>query len=176
MADLTGFRSSIRDGLVRPNIFTVELQFPSFVGAGSAASALGQFHCKAASLPASTFTPIPVFFQGRPTYVAGEREFQPWSVTVYNENFLIRDALATWSNGINNLSDNTGIIQPSVYQTDMVIKQKDRNGNVIKTITLHDAMPAQIGPIQLDFEANNQIEMFECVFYYTRYTETGVNA
>jgi hypothetical protein len=176
MADITGFRASITNGLVRPNQFRVDLQFPGFVQGGSAASFLGQFHCRATSLPQSIVSPIPVFYQGRRVNVAGERDFQPWTISVYNENFLVKDALTRWSNGINNISNNTGIIQPAAYQTDIQVHQLGRNGEILKTVTLIDAMPVEVGGIELDFEANNQVELFQCTFVYNYFTETGVNA
>jgi T4-like virus tail tube protein gp19 len=176
MANITGFKASMVNGLVRPNNFQVDLTFPSFVTGGTAASILGQFHCKAASLPASTVQPVPVYYQGRSINVAGERDFQPWSIMVYTENFAIRDAFERWSNGINNLSNNSGIIQPALYQTDMYVKQLERNGSTLKEIKLIDAMPVEIGPIQLDWEANNQVEVFEVTFVYNYYESSGVNA
>ena len=176
MSDITGFRASIGNGLVRPNQFRVELNFPSFVTGGTAASVLGQFHCRAASLPSSTVAPVPVYYQGRAINVAGEREFQPWQVQVYNENFLVKDALTKWSHGFNNINNNTGIIQPAVYQADLVVHQLDRNGLILKTVKIIDAMPIEIGPIELAFDANNQVEMFNVVFAYNYFTETGVNA
>ncbi len=175
MANISGFRASLPNGGVRPNSFTVQLQFPGFVSDGTNASALGQFHCKATSLPASTVAPIPVFYQGRSINVAGEREFQPWSVTVYNEDFRIRDALERWSNGFNNISNNSGIIQPVLYQTDLFVNQTDRNGAILKSVRIVDAMPIEVGPIELDWEANNQIESFQVVFAYNYYTSSGVN-
>lgn len=176
MADIAAFRASVVNGLVRPNAFRVELSFPSFVTNGTTASILGQFHCKATQLPASVTNHIPVFYQGRPINVMGERQFEPWTVVIYNENFLVRDALVRWSNGINNIENNTGIIQPQLYQTDVTVKQLGRNGDVIKTVKLIDAMPIQVSPIELDFENNQQVEMFSCTFVYNYFTESGVNA
>lgn len=175
MADIQGFRARLPNGGVRPNNFTATLRFPSFVSGGASASNLAKFHCKAASLPASTFAPVPVFFQGRQINVAGEREFQPWQIMVYNEDFSVRDALETWSHAINNIDDNSGVIQPLLYQTDITVEQTDRNGNVLKTITLKDAMPVEVAPIELDWEANNVIETFGVVFVYNYYTSSGVN-
>lgn len=175
MADITGFRASIGNGLVRPNQFRVELTFPSFVNGGTAASLLGTFHVRAASLPDSTVAAVPVYYQGRSINVAGEREFQPWTVTVYNENFLVRDALTRWSHGINNISNNTGIVQPARYQTDLVVKQLGRNGEVLKTIKLIDAMPISVSPIELAFDANNQVEQFQCTFAYNYFVDSDIN-
>lgn len=176
MADITGFRASITNGLVRSNQFRVELNFPNFVQNGTAASFLGQFHCRSASLPSSSVSPIPVYYQGRSINVAGERDFQPWQVTIYNENFLVKDALTRWSHGINNISNNTGIIQPAAYQADLIIHQLTRNGDIIKSVKLIDAMPINVSAIELDFEANNAVQMYQAVFVYNYFEETGVNA
>lgn len=176
MSNLVGFKASLLTGGVRQNQFSVSLDFPGFVTGAAAASALGQFHVKAASLPASTVAPIPVYYMGRAINVAGEREFQPWTVMVYNENFQVRDALMRWSHGINNISNNTGIIQPAAYQRPITVSQLDRNGTILKTVTMVDAMPVEVGGIELDWEANNVIEMFPVTFYYNYFEETGVNA
>lgn len=176
MPNLSAFRASLVNGGVRSNTFEVNLNFPAFVQGGAEASRIGVFHCKSASLPSSTVADIPVYFQGRPTYVAGERQFDPWEIAIYNENFLISNAFENWMNGINELTTNGGIIQPSLYATDMVVKQLDRNGTVLKTIKLINAWPIQMAPIQLDFEANNQIQIRPIVLRYDYYESSAVNA
>jgi hypothetical protein len=176
MANISGFRASLKTGLVRPNTFRVDLTFPGFVPTGIQASQLGQFHCKSASLPESTIQPVPVFFQGRSINVAGEREFQPWTIAVYNEDFTVRDSFERWMHGINDLGNNTGIVAPAQYQTDLFVNQLDRAGDVLKTYRLIDAFPVQVSPIQLDFEANNQVEIFEVTFAYDYYESSGINS
>ena len=175
MPNITGFRASLPNGLARPNTFEVNLNFPAFVRGGADATKLGQFHCKGASLPESIVNPIPVYFQGRPVHVAGERQFSPWTVTIYNENFVIRNALERWSHGMNDLGNNGGIVQPALYTTDLQVKQLDRNGVPMKTVKIVNAFPIAIGPIQLDFEATNQVEVFECTFQYDWYESSSIN-
>lgn len=176
MANISGFRASLKTGLIRPNTFQVDLTFPGYVADGAAASALGQFHCKAASLPERTIQPVPVFYRGRSINVAGETEFQPWTISVYNENFEIRNAFENWMNGINNLGDNTGIVAPAEYTSDLYVTQLERDGSAVKSVKLVNAFPIQISPIQLDFEANNQVELFEVTFVYDYYESSGVNS
>lgn len=176
MANLTGFRASILNGMLRPTNFEVELTFPGFVANAAGATALGRFHCKGTDLPPSIVSPIPVFYQGRQINVAGEREFQPWTVRIYNDNFLIRNALEAWSNGINNISNNTGVIQPALYQTDLRVTHTDRNGVVAKTIKVIDAFPIEVGAIELDYEAGNTVEIFTATFAYNYYESSSVNA
>jgi len=176
LGNLTVFRSSLINGGVRPNQFEVSLNFPSIVGGGALTTLLGKFHCNAASLPASMFAPIDVYYQGRAIKVAGEREFAPWTVRVINEDFSIRDTLSRWSHAINNLSENSGILQPALYQADMEVDQLDRNGLSMKRIKLVDAMPINVGEIGLAWDQNNQIESFDVTFVYNYFTETSVNA
>lgn len=171
---LTAFRASLVNGGIRPNQFEVELHFPALIGGNGLTSLQALFHCQAASLPASTFAPVPVFYQGRAIKVAGEREFAPWTVRIINENFAIRDTLSRWSNVINSYSQNSGVIQPALYQTDMTVRQLDRNGLVLKEIYIRDAMPISVGEIGLAWDANNQIEVFDVTFEYNYFDETNV--
>ena len=75
-------------------------------------------------------------FRGRNIYVAGDREFETWDTTILNDtDFLIRNAIERWSNGINNMSDNEGLTNPTDYQVDAFVDHLDRNGNTIKSYT-----------------------------------------
>lgn len=172
MATISAFKAQMQGGGARPNQFRVDLSFPTFIGGSSSAAGLAaQFLCKAASLPASTLEDSAVMFRGRPVHFAGERTFQPWVVTIYNDtDFLIRNAIEAWSNGIVSLTSTNGILRSADYQVDLSVNQLDRNDNVIKTYRLFDAWPVEIGAIQLDFEQNNQIETFDVTFMYNFYT------
>jgi hypothetical protein len=174
-ASMLGFKANIGTGLVRPNQFRVRLQFPAFVTDGVANSIRGEFLCRATSLPASTVAPIPVFYNGRAFNVAGEREFQPWTVAIYNEDFQLRNALIRWSNGINNITNNSGILTPRDYQINLIVEQLDRNGDILKQITIVNAFPVDISAIELDWENNAQIEMFQTTFVYDWYHDNNVN-
>ena len=167
MANIADFKAQMIGGGARPNQFRVELTFPSYVTLGPVAGARAQFLCKAAQLPASTIENLPVLYRGRPVNFAGERNFAPWTVTIYNDvSFNIRNAFEQWQNGIQNYASTGGITNPRDYQVDLNIRQLDRQGNVIKTYTFHDAFPINIGPIALDFDQQNQIEQFDVEFQY----------
>lgn len=158
----------MQQGGARPNQFRVELTFPAFVGAAAmAAGNAAQFLCKSASLPASTVEDIPVSYRGRPVHFAGERTFQPWGISVYNDNdFLIRSVMEYWSNGVLGYTTTNGILNPIDYQVDMYVHQLDRNDMIVKSYQFFDAYPTSVGAIQLDFDQNNQIEMFDVEFTF----------
>lgn len=167
MARLADFKAQMIGGGARPNQFRVELAFPNYVSAGALVGLNSQFMCKAAQLPASQLENLPVFYRGRPVNFAGERTFFPWTVSVYNDTtFSVRNAMETWSDGILNHGQTEGRVNPRDYQVDMLVHQLDRNGAIVKTYKFVDAYPTVVGQIQLDFEANNQIEIFDVELTY----------
>jgi hypothetical protein len=164
MARIDDFRAQLVGGGARPSQFRVSLMFPSWVNAGNA-GASGQFLVKAASLPASVITPIEVPFRGRIAKIAGERQFANWNVTVLNDSdFLIRNALETWSNGILAHTSTNGRLAPLDYAVNLYVSQLDRNDLVIKEYRFANCFPQNISEIQLDFGATNQIQEFQCEF------------
>jgi len=174
MANIADFKATLIGGGARPNQFRVELSFPSFVTTGIVAGQQAQFLCKAAQLPASTIENIGVLYRGRPVNFAGERTFQPWTITIYNDtSFNIRNALEQWQAGIQNYSATTGRTNPRDYQVDLTVHQLDRNGADIKIYKFVDAFPINIGAVGLDFEQQNQIETFDVEFQYNFFTSNS---
>jgi len=184
MANIADFKAVMIGGGARPNQFRVELSFPSYVTGGIVAGQQAQFLCKAAQLPASTVEDINVLYRGRPVHFAGERTFQPWTITIYTDtSFNIRNAIEQWQAGIQNYGSTTGRTNPRDYQVDLNVHQLDRNGATAKTYKFTDAYPTSIGAIGLDFEQQNQIETFDVEFTYNYFTSNstegnsfGVNA
>lgn len=176
MANIADFKSQMIGGGARPNQFRVELTFPSFVALGPVAGQRAQFLCKAAQLPASTLENISILYKGRPINFAGERTFQPWTVTIYNDTtFGIRNALEQWQNGIQNYDSTLGMTNPTEYQVDMSVHQLDRSGAIIKTYKFVDAYPVNISAIGLDYEQQNAIEQFDVEFQYNFFTTGGTS-
>ena len=124
---LDTFKSKLLGGGVRPNFFEVEINFPSLAIDQNDVSDKIRFLVKGANLPASIITPISIPFRGRELKIAGERSFDTWTVTVINDNnFTIRDAMEKWMNLINKTSDNSGEVDPTVYQQEAYVYQLDR--------------------------------------------------
>ena len=178
MANIADFKAQMIGGGARPNQFRVELTFPSYVTLGVVAGQRAQFLCKAAQLPGSTIENIPVLYRGRPVNFAGERTFQPWTISIYNDTtFGIRNSLEQWQSGIQNYNSTTGRVNPTDYQVDLNVHQLDRNGAIIKSYKFHDAYPTSISAVGLDFEQQNAIEQFDVEFTYNFFTSnTGASA
>ena len=184
MANIADFKAQMIGGGARPNQFRVELTFPTYVTLGVIAGQRAQFLCRAASLPASTIETISIPYRGRPVNFAGERSFQPWTVSIYNDTtFNIRNALEQWQSGIQQYNTTNGRTNPTDYQVDLSVHQLDRNGATIKSYKFTDAFPTNIGAITLDYEQQNAIEQFDVEFVYNFFTSNegaganfGVNA
>jgi len=178
MANIADFKAQMIGGGARPNQFYVQLTFPTFVTLGPVAGQRAQFLCKAAQLPASTIENIGLLYKGRPVNFAGERTFQPWTVTIYNDtSFGIRNALEQWQSGIQNYDTTDGRVNPVDYQVDLAVYQLDRSGAIIKTYQFIDAFPTSISAIGLDYEQQNAIEQFDVEFQYNYFTsDTGAQA
>ena len=165
------FKSELTNGGARPNQFSVELSFPSYVGSRSAAVQKAPFLISVAELPGQTIGLAPVYYRGRLVKMAGDREFAPFNCTVINDSgFVIRTALEQWMSGIEDLQTKTGVLTPSQYQQDMTIRQLDRNGAILKQYTLRGVFPVEIGPVALDFGTNDSLSTFGVSFQYQSFT------
>ena len=152
-------KAKLVGGGARPNLFKVTMSFPSYVTANVE---LASYMCKATSMPASTIAPIAVPFRGRQLQIAGDRTFDPWSVTIINDtDFNVRNSFEQWMNGINQHKQNTGLTQPSSYMADMIVQQLDKDGTVEKTYNIRGTFPTNLGAIELSYDSENAIEEFE---------------
>tara|TARA_Y100001937_G_scaffold77675_1_gene105339 strand:- start:1184 stop:1711 length:528 start_codon:yes stop_codon:yes gene_type:complete len=153
------FKSKLTGGGARPNLFKVTCNFPTYVGADVE---LASFMVKAAQLPASVLGIVEVPFRGRKLMMAGDRTFEPWTVSVLNDtDFAVRDAFEKWSNGINAHSANTGLANPTDYFADMVVEQLDNSGSVVKKYDFRGTWPSNVGAIELNYDEATAIEEFE---------------
>ena len=182
MANITEFKSRLSGGGVRPNQFKVRLTFPDIATAGAGASGVNlmddlSFLCEATTLPGQTIGKTSVKFRGRELKLAGDsRTFEDWGIDVLMDtDFKLYDAFTNWMNAINNLADNTGVINTELYQATGDVIQMDRDGEPLKTIKFIGMFPIKINDIELDYKSENQIETFHVDFSYQWY-ETDINA
>ena len=166
MANINDFKAVLKGGGARGNQFQVTMPFPGFAAVGGETRTMS-FLCKATNLPGMTLGEVPVPFRGRQMFIAGDRVFDAWTTTIMNDtDFLIRNAMERWMNGINALSDNSGLENPSDYQVDAFVDQLDRAGQVIKSYTLRGLWPLTIAPIELAYDGNDAVEEFEVTYRY----------
>ena len=158
------FKSKLIGGGARANLFKVTCNFPGYAQGNSE---LASFMIKGATLPASVIAPIEVSFRGRKLKIAGDRTFEPWTITIINDTAMdIRNAFERWMNGINAHVANTGLSSPTLYQTDMLVEQLNRAGEVTKSYNIRGAFPTNISAIELNYETNDAVEDFTVELNY----------
>jgi hypothetical protein len=183
---ITNFRDRLIGGGARPNMFEVNITLPEQIAPNGDISQDMRFLVKAAEIPAANIGNIPVPFRGRVLPVAGDRTFDPWTVTVINDaQFNIRDAMEQWSNLINDLQFDVGDINPADYQTKAEVFQLSRQsqgsggqsagkgGEIIQTLRTYNfegIYPNAVSSIPLDYGATDQIEEFQVTFNYLFWT------
>jgi len=176
--NVANFRSN---GLVlggaRPSLFEVFFPVypPGLIANGNLGtkSAFGDrltFLCNSASIPASRVDAVPVFYFGRSIYLAGERSFEPWAVTVLNdEDFDLRDFFEAWSNRMNMMVANIqqGSSSPEDYKVDMAkVIQWGKDGSLLREYVFYGLFPVIVGDIALSWDQGNRIETFDVRFAY----------
>lgn len=152
------FKAKLTGGGARANLFKATLGFPGYV---TSDVELASFMVKAAQLPSSVISPIMVPFRGRQLQIAGDRTFEPWTVTIINDtNFSVRDSFEQWMNGINQHNNNTGLTNPNDYMSDMIIDQLDKDGTSVKSYNIRGCFPTNLGAIEVSYDTENTIEEF----------------
>ena len=182
MPNITEFKSRLNGG-VRPNLYQVDINFPTGVGDLTTLKEQGQFLCRSSSLPTHSQGLIEVPFRGRFLKIPGDRTFEAWTATFYNtSDFNLRAAFEQWINLGNQVDENIGATTglDAIFK-DIYIRQlsKDAAGSnaagtgssvdknqVLRTYKLFDAWPTSVGAINVAFDSNDALEEFDVEFQY----------
>jgi len=191
MALIDKFKASMKHGGARNNQFQVTLALPkgltnmgasteSQIGGGDGDSSIikASWHCRATNLPGQTLTEIPVSFRGRTVYLAGDRTFDDaWTTTFFNDaDFKVRTMIERWMNGINDLSEAVGEVDPAQYQTNLHVHHLSSTNKVLKAYRFVSAWPTSISQIDLAAEQADAIETFDVTWRYMHFVTSGVGA
>ncbi len=183
---LDAFKGKLIGGGARSNLFECELYWPSGASPQNAddndLAERARFMVKAASLPASTISNIAIPFRGRQLKIAGDRTFEPLSITVINDiDFDIRNSFERWMNLMNKHEDNAGLTDPTEYQKNIIVRQLGKSqvgGNmstidetipVLKEYQFRGAFPTTVSSIDLSYENTDSIEEFTVELEYQWY-------
>ena len=176
MAQIDDFKAKLLGGGSRANQFRVTITPPAGIAIGLDVRR-ASFLARASNLPAQTLAEIAIPFRGRQIYIAGDRSFDDaWTVTFMNDtDFMIRNAMELWMNGINDLAEGTGVQALADYQTDLQVEQLDRDDTILKTYIFRNAWPTSLAAIELTSDQADAIEEFEVTWRYQHFEASGVN-
>ena len=171
--NIDDFKAKLKGGGARPNLFKATINFPAYAQGDVE---ITSFMCKAAQLPSSIMGIIEIPFRGRQLKIAGDRTFETWSPTIINDtDFVVRNAMERWMNGINAHSANTGLVAPADYSADLIVEQLDRDETVLKRYNFRGCFPTNIRAIDLAYETNDAIEEFT-VEFQVQYWESATTS
>lgn len=191
---IDSFKSRLVQGGARPNLFEVEMNFPTGVGIfDEIGDTSYRMLIKGAQLPASNIAEVVVPFRGRQLKVAGDRRFDPWTITVINDgDFKLREAFEKWSNYIIKVSDGSGTINPADYFADWVVTQLGRADTVPtaggqnaaalpvkRAYKMYGCWPSSVGAIELSYDSADVIEEFQVtmqVQWWEAYTGSNTDS
>ena len=176
MANIDDFKANLIGGGARANQFRVTITPPPGIAIGLDVRR-ASFLVKGSNLPASTLGEIPIPFRGRNIYVSGDRPApETWTTTFYNDtDFMIRNAMERWQNGINDYAENTGVTSPADYQTDLFVEQLDRDDTVLKSYIFRNSYPLTVAQIDLSSAEAGELETFEVTWRYQHFEPSGVS-
>jgi len=172
MANIDNFKSALGAGGARPNQFGVRITWPNGIVAPAQD---GGFHTlvTGAALPASNVNPTILQYRGRELKLAGERTFDPWTMTIVNDTgFTLRNAFEDWMELMNSKVDNGGETIPLVYLKDIYVTHLDRNDSQIAEYRLVNAFPINMSEIALQYAQNDVIEEYTVTVQYSHYERT----
>ena len=175
MAKIDDFKANLIGGGARANQFRVTITPPPGIAIGLDVRR-SSFLAKASNLPGQTLGEIAIPFRGRNIYIAGDREFETWSTTFINDtDFMVRNAIERWMNGINDTVENTGVSSPAEYSADLFVEQLDRDDTILKSYIFRNAYPLTSAQIDVAADTTNTIEEFEVTWRYQHFEASGVN-
>lgn len=168
--NINDIKGALKGGGARQTLFSCQVTNKLFPEADFKTP----FLIKASSLPEVSIGNMQVPYFGRKINLPGDRAFQPWQITVINdEDFLIRNAMEKWSNAINSLQTNVraaGLSNPFSYKSTATVTQYDKTGlRVLRRYIFDGVYPQDISAIGLDWNATDQIEEFNVTFMYDYY-------
>ena len=182
---ISQFKSKLVGGGARPKLFEVQVNFPDQVNLAIQGDGGGEFDgdrfrflCKSAALPASNVNNLEVAFRVRTLKVAGNRTFDPWQITVINdEDFGHYRAFQAWAQNIAQYGDSSGLTDPSSYMGQATVYQLGRNvasqqtsnspatdSKILAQYKMVDIFPTAVGSIDLSYDSDNAIEEFTVDF------------
>ena len=180
-SNVSSFIQRVGQG-VKPNMFMVDVNFPGALSKSADDLETTNIMCKSAALPGSNLGVIEVPFRGRTVKIAGDRTFDTWTVTFFNDkDFKLRAFFEEWANKINTHEENTSeLFAPNSstgYTADLKVKQLEKDdtttGSILRQYTLFYCFPTNVSQIDLAYDSNDQIEEFTVEWQYSYFKAEG---
>ena len=169
MSNLNTFVQNLAGGGARANQYEIQIT------GSPVPNGTFSFLCRSAQIPGMTVGEVPVAYRGRQIFVAGDRTYDAWTVTVFSDTaWSLRNSFETWSNKIAEMDESVkGAVAPNDYYGIAQVKQFDRAGGRKAYYVLQDVWPTAVDPIDLAYDTNDAVMEFGVTlrFNYMTYGE-----
>ena len=181
MANLSNFVGALKDGGSRANQFEVQITGAPSAAQSELTSGDFRFLCQGASVPALTLGEVTVPYRGRQVFVAGDRTYDAWPITVISDtNQKMRAAFEIWQNFIGDIggvsAGNAGSGAPSDYYASATIMQKDRNDQTLRSLHLYDVWPVSVDAMEFSHTTDADIMTFGVSLRFNYMTVSGAGS
>ncbi len=172
MSNLNTFVQNLAGGGARANQYEIQIT------GSPVPNGTFSFLCRSAQIPGMTVGEVPVAYRGRQIFVAGDRTYDAWTVTVFSDTaWSLRSSFETWSDKIAEMDESIkGAVAPNDYYGIAQVKQFDRAGGRKAYYVLQDVWPTAVDPIDLAYDTNDAVMEFSVTlrFNYMEYGGDGV--
>ncbi len=175
----TQFRKQLKHGGARPNMFEIIITPTTKIAALMSQSGIAandiKFMANSAQMPGAIVGTVPVPYFGRIVNVSGDRVYEDWQCSIYSdEDFGIRNFFEKWNDMMSfvNYDTNQEHMEGGVndYVCEVDILHYTKTGDVDKRYKLHNAFPHYVSQVELSWQANDQLMMFEVAWKYDYFT------
>ena len=176
--DFRRFRQEMQ-GAARGNQFRIDITAPlsirPFIPQSLVTEESLSFKAKSGSIPPKDINVINLPFRGRQMKIAGDRELQPFTTSVYlTDGLPERKFFETWQDAILGFDDASRLPDADVdYTSDITIHQLNQNGVIQVSYVFEDAWPQAVGEVAFDAEAG-EVLMCDITFEMNNIRTLGI--
>ena len=164
----------------RSNLFEINIELPGKVGASKDVKESFEFLARAAAVPSYTQGTVEVPFRGRTLKIAGDRTYEPFTVTIMNtQDQKLRNAFERWAQLLqfetHNFATSTGDGIFGVADVSLLRRNKsgkDEDYKVLRTYRMHNIWPSSVSAVDLDWGNNDAVQEFT-VEFQVQYVTAG---
>lgn len=171
----------------RSNLFEISIEFPGKIGNSAATAAKQQmeFLGRAAAVPSYTQGTVEVPFRGRTLKIAGDRTYEPFTVTIMNtQDHQLRNAFEKWASILqfetHNFATSAGLGGNGMgvfgkAEVSLLRRNKKDEGEdykIMRTYTMHNIWPSSVSAVDLDWGNNDAVQEFT-VEFQVQYVTAG---
>ena len=129
-----------------------------------------EFLCQSAQIPAAQVGVVEQQFRGHVLKLAGDRTFEPWTVTIINDvEFSSRTALEAWQTDIQELDSGEGITSLDYLVDRAFVEQLNKDDSVLARYEFFNMFPTSSCAIDLSYETVDALETFDVEFQYSHW-------